>query len=159
MALVAGERGPLVIHWLAPGDGINNGARGGDPGVQDVLAIAVKRGIIKWKDETKNVTLKKRRRKPTVSFTPELELVIGAMFVSSHVLERVDNGLWPMPILSPRRKHRKKQTTVLIYAGTVKLNERRPDGREVRHVKHTFIMEGGRYIINALAYLSPTADR
>lgn len=113
------------------------------------------RPIIQWKDETKNV--KRRRRVPTMTFSPADELVPGAMFVSAHVLEPQQQ--WDIPTLVPRKKHRRKEMTVLIYAGPIRLVERRHDGRTVNHIKHTFIMGGGRYIVDALEYLTPARDK
>lgn len=113
--------------------------------------------IIQWKDDTKNV--KRRSRLPTMTFSPADELVPGAMFVSAHVFEPQPNILFDVPTLVPRRKHRRKEMTVFTYAGAIRLTERRHDGRSVSYVKHTFIMGVGRYIIDALEYLTPARNK
>lgn len=114
-----------------------------------------RRPIIHWKDESKNVK-KRSRRIPPLMFTPMEDLIPGAMFVSRHRLEPSPNEQWDIPTLVPRKKHVKKnQVSVLIYAGSIRLEKLRRNGRHVNHIKHVFIMEGGRYIVDALEYLNP----
>jgi len=86
-----------------------------------------------------------------MTFSPAADLVAGAMFVSEYEFEIFKN--WEIPTLLPRRKHKKKQMTTLVYAGAIRLEAKLQDGRCVSHIKHTFIMGGGRYIIDALEYL------
>jgi len=113
-----------------------------------------RRPVVQWKDESKNV--KRRRASPELGFSPDTELLPGAMFVSHHVWEARPNEQWDVPTLVPRRRHRKKkQVTVMVYIGSVRLEEARPDGRRVSHIKRLFFMESGRYIVDRLEYLMP----
>lgn len=112
----------------------------------------MKRGVVHWNDETKN---RRRRPHPVIGFSPADEFKLGALFVSQWTFDVAQNEQWDTPTAYPSRKHKKKNVTVLIYAGPIRVQTIRPDKGVVTQVKHTFIMGGGRYIIDAFERIKP----
>lgn len=115
-----------------------------------------KRGVVRWTDPRKGSRSVRRAVSASVQQVP---LVPGSLYVSDYRFEAVTDSRWGIPVLVAREKHVSDMLTVFVYVGPVRVADHTYSaGRVIHHVKHTFIMGGGRYIVDNLQFLHPAGD-
>ena len=127
---------------------------------------------VTWKDGARPVS--KEKRLPWV--VPEIpcegpcpDLKPGGLFLTKVHLEIIEYSAGTAPHefkylgetwLSPQEGYGRilKTGSMAIYAGNVRVNEQDAKGNVVARLRHTFIIEGRRFMTNNLNHYVPAAE-